>query len=397
MSLKKFDFFFVVAPGTEALAVQELEENWPFFLGPDLRPNIAGFPKVETHYGGLAFEADLGLGLQGHFWLKLPVRILVRLTSFFADEFFQLEKALQNAKLQEWLEKGTEIEFKIESQRSKLGQEKRVLEVATSVFSSEFKICEQANQKVYLRATENQWTLSLDGSGEPLYKRNWAVNKGEAPLRENLAATGWRLMTRDIPAAELQHVILYDPFVGSGTCLFEAALQNQPQTQRDFSFLHWKTAPGFMKLPQFLKNSKIRKEGFVGQLFGADIDPEMIKTTQKNLKAIQSWVPELRLGLTVRDFWNPGKVQINEAVGQKKIWVFTNPPFGQRIPWRQVQRQKWLQNLVESTDAVRIGFLYPQKSLEAIEFPDNYVLLSKTEFLHGGQAVDFVVLERKLL
>ncbi|MBL7672301.1 MAG: hypothetical protein JNM39_17610 [Bdellovibrionaceae bacterium] len=392
MSLKKFEFFFVVAPGTEALAVQELEENWPFLLGSDLRPNVEPLPQVQTLFGGISFEADLGLGLQNHFWLKLPVRILVRVASFFADEFFQLEKALQNSNLQDWLEKGTEVEFKIESQRSKLGQEKRILEVATAVFSSQFKVCESAAQKVYLRASENQWTLSLDGSGEPLYKRNWAVNKGEAPLRENLAATGWRLLTRDVPVAEMQNVTLYDPFVGSGTCLFEAALQNQPQQQREFSFLRWKATPGFLKLPQFLKNSKVRRAGFVGRFFGADSDAEMIKTTQKNLKAIQTWVPELSLGLTVRDFWSDGKIPLNEA---EKIWVFTNPPFGQRIPWRQVQRQKWLQHLVQSTEATRIGFLYPQKSLEGIEFPENYLLLSKTEFLHGGQAVDFVVLEKK--
>jgi putative N6-adenine-specific DNA methylase len=392
MSLKKFEFFFVVAPGTEALAVQELEENWPFLLGSDLRPNVEPLPQVQTVFGGISFEAELGLGLQNHFWLKLPVRILVRVASFFADEFFQLEKALQNSNLQDWLEKGTEIEFKIESQRSKLGQEKRILEVATAVFSSQFKVCESAAQKVYLRASENQWTLSLDGSGEPLYKRNWAVNKGEAPLRENLAATGWRLLTRDVPVAEMQNVTLYDPFVGSGTCLFEAALQNQPQQQREFSFLRWKATPGFLKLPQFLKNSKVRRAGFVGRFFGADSDAEMIKTTQKNLKAIQTWVPELSLGLTVRDFWSDGKIPLSEA---EKIWVFTNPPFGQRIPWRQVQRQKWLQHLVLSTGATRIGFLYPQKSLEGIEFPENYLLLSKTEFLHGGQAVDFVVLEKK--
>ena len=32
--------------------------------------------------------------------------------------------------------------------------------------------------------------------------------------------------------------------------------------------------------------------------------------------------------------------------------------------------------------------------LNQIEFPDSYDLLSKTEFLHGGQLVDFVVIEQ---
>ncbi|MFP3534773.1 hypothetical protein SB763_36080, partial [Burkholderia sp. SIMBA_042] len=52
--------------------------------------------------------------------------------------------------------------------------------------------------------------------GEPLFKRGWRLDKGAAPLRENLAAgilrlTGW---TPEQP--------LYDPMCGSGTFLAEA-------------------------------------------------------------------------------------------------------------------------------------------------------------------------------
>jgi putative N6-adenine-specific DNA methylase len=60
-------------------------------------------------------------------------------------------------------------------------------------------------------------TLYLDLSGEPLFKRGWRADKGEAPLKENLAAgllmlAGW---TPDRP--------LLDPFCGSGTIVIEAA------------------------------------------------------------------------------------------------------------------------------------------------------------------------------
>jgi len=60
-------------------------------------------------------------------------------------------------------------------------------------------------------------TIYLDTSGEALFKRGWRVEKGAAPLKENLAAgilalTGWQA---DQP--------LFDPMCGSGTFLIEAA------------------------------------------------------------------------------------------------------------------------------------------------------------------------------
>ncbi|OYW79494.1 MAG: RNA methyltransferase, partial [Polynucleobacter sp. 32-46-5] len=59
--------------------------------------------------------------------------------------------------------------------------------------------------------------IYLDTSGEALFKRGWRDEKGDAPLKENLAAgilslTGWR------PSQTL-----FDPMCGSGTFLIEAA------------------------------------------------------------------------------------------------------------------------------------------------------------------------------
>ena len=78
-----------------------------------------------------------------------------------------------------------------------------------------------------------QFILYLDTSGEPLYKRGWRTEVGDAPLKENLAAgmvmlTGW---DRVEP--------LFDPMCGSGTLLIEAALMAlaiPPGARRTFGF-----------------------------------------------------------------------------------------------------------------------------------------------------------------
>src|SRR3546814_17337319 len=71
--------------------------------------------------------------------------------------------------------------------------------------------------RVHLFLDEDSATLYLDTSGESLFKRGWRLDKGEAPLRENLAAGLLALSGWD-PA----HALL-DPFCGRGTKLFVAA------------------------------------------------------------------------------------------------------------------------------------------------------------------------------
>ncbi len=63
-------------------------------------------------------------------------------------------------------------------------------------------------------------TLYIDTSGEALFKRGWRQDKGEAPLKETLAAAmlaaaGWTGQAEDGP--------LLDPCCGAGTIVIEAA------------------------------------------------------------------------------------------------------------------------------------------------------------------------------
>jgi putative N6-adenine-specific DNA methylase len=75
--------------------------------------------------------------------------------------------------------------------------------------------------RIYTHLTTDSCSLYIDTSGEPLFKRGWREDKGDAPLKETLAAamlaaSGW--LDGD---ADLQP--LYDPCCGSGTVVIEAA------------------------------------------------------------------------------------------------------------------------------------------------------------------------------
>ncbi len=79
-------------------------------------------------------------------------------------------------------------------------------------------------------------TLYADTSGEPLFKRGWREDKGEAPLKETLAAAmlaaaGWQGRAEDGP--------LLDPCCGAGTIAIEAAQMAcgiAPGSMRRFAF-----------------------------------------------------------------------------------------------------------------------------------------------------------------
>ncbi len=90
---------------------------------------------------------------------------------------------------------------------------------------------------IALHISGNTCTLSLDSSGEPLYKRGYRVGQTQAPLNEVLAAgmillSGWKGNSPFI-----------DPMCGSGTLPVEAALiatQTPPGIfRKTFGFEKW--------------------------------------------------------------------------------------------------------------------------------------------------------------
>jgi putative N6-adenine-specific DNA methylase len=91
--------------------------------------------------------------------------------------------------------------------------------------------------RLYAHLTTDEATLYIDTSGEPLFKRGWREDKGDAPLKETLAAamiaaSGWDPHGEDPQP-------LYDPCCGSGTIVIEAAqiaCRIAPGSLRRFAF-----------------------------------------------------------------------------------------------------------------------------------------------------------------
>jgi putative N6-adenine-specific DNA methylase len=177
-----------------------------------------------------------------------------------------------------------------------------------------------ARIQAFLSATD--FTLYLDTSGEPLFKRGYRKAAGEAPLRENLAAGIIRLARWD-PA-----VTFLDPMCGSGTFLCEAAmiaLDRAPGLDRKF---------GFEKLSMFdgetwqrLKDAaraRVRTPQRL-EIYGSDRYGEALKLARENLAT---------LGINALVTLKQADVLEMPAPAPSGV-IVTNPPYGVRLQDQQ--------------------------------------------------------------
>ena len=170
--------------------------------------------------------------------------------------------------------------------------------------------------------TDRDFTLYLDTTGDPLFKRGRRIAQGEAPLRENLAAGILRM------AGWVPGTALLDPMCGSGTFLLEAAqmaLDIAPGSGRHFAF---------EKLKNF---DKCRWRELSGQcasrqkpkvplsIYGSDRSGAALRSARANLAAA---------GLERAVSLKQANVLEISAPAREGI-IVTNPPYGVRLGEQQ--------------------------------------------------------------
>ena len=173
--------------------------------------------------------------------------------------------------------------------------------------------------RLYAHLTATHCTLYIDTSGEPLFKRGWREDKGDAPLKETLAAamiaaSGWDAT-----------VPLYDPCCGSGTIAIEAAQMAcgiAPGLLRRF---------GFERLLPFQAHvwSSIRQEAVDARradvpvlVHGSDVAFRMVDFATRNAQ---------RAGVSHALQLRGGDALQRMPPTQQPGLMLVNPPYGERI------------------------------------------------------------------
>lgn len=172
--------------------------------------------------------------------------------------------------------------------------------------------------KFHLHIDRDWVTVSLDSSGDPLFKRGYRKEQGEAPINEVLAAGMLSLAGWDGKGNFL------DPMCGSGTLLIEAAMvaMNLPAQifRKKFAFQNWKNYDDdlFRKIKEF-RIGRIRE--FTGKITGYDIDARMLNAARINIEMAEM---EDVIEVKKQDFFQSKKEHF------PLLMVF-NPPYDERI------------------------------------------------------------------
>jgi putative N6-adenine-specific DNA methylase len=184
--------------------------------------------------------------------------------------------------------------------------------------------------RVALFLQEGEALLYLDLSGEPLFKRGWRADreaKGEAPLKENLAA-GLLALARWEPAMPL-----LDLFCGAGTIVIEAAqiaCGRPAGLQRQFGIeklsLH---QPSLWQQVQEQAQAAMDDAARRGvsqpiRIAASDLDPNAVAMARGNLQ---------RAGLPPESV----TFQVCDAIDARPPWpdagiIVSNPPYNERVP-----------------------------------------------------------------
>lgn len=380
------EFFIVVPPGLEEELVRELGEIEPFLIGPDGRPDLVGLGERVIERGGIRLRAEPLAVLQLHHWLKTAARLLLRLEKFRATEFFQFEKNLKRMALDPWIGAGTVFHLQIDSTKSKLGQEKRLLETARAVFGKRLlpADAEAVAPTFLLRAESDEFTLSLDLTGEHLHRRDSGrALGGPAPIRETLAAALVRFLIQGASLAELQTVELHDPLAGSGTLLSEAAGLYRPLAGRSFAFQSQPWIPKILKSPQFLANAR----GVPDRIWRGLVAHDASGDARARLRALAEHLPERFQVRGAEPSSEPGP-----GTGGR-IWVVANPPYGERL---EALPPKELVALLLESGPERVAVILPQKRADELErhWPPGWNVL-RQPVRNGGLPCNFLTFVKK--
>ncbi len=321
------DLFVSCPGGVEALLEAELR---------------AIAPKVHTEAlrGGVALhkappEAVLAINLES----RLAQRVLVELIEGgyrHEDDLYALALKIDWTR---WITPRETIKIDTTAHRSPL----KSLNFATLRIKD--AICDQLREEfgerpsvdthdpdfpVVLHLGEERAALYVDTSGQPLFKRGWRLDKGDAPLKETLAAAmlaaaGWR-GTPETGGA------LHDPCCGSGTIPIEAAqiaCGIAPGINRRFAFeRQLPFAPLQNRWSEMKREAQARVHPPAVPIFASDVAFRMVDFSRRNAE---------RAGVAQYIQFNGGDALERPAPALPDNMPGTlmmNPPYGERIEVR---------------------------------------------------------------
>lgn len=295
--------------------------------------------KVNVENGRVRFDGDVADIAKTNLWLRTADRIKIVVGEFTAKTFEELFQGVEGLNWEDFLPLDAEFPVAGKSQKSTLHNvpsvqaitKKAIVTKMSTVYHRRTKLPETgALYPIEVAINKDKVLITLDTTGSNLFKRGYRVNKGGAPLKENMAAA-LVLLARWYP--EMPFV---DPVCGSGTIPIEAALIGcniAPGLKRNFAFEDWDWVDkDIIKQAREQAQAAIKKDIDL-DISGYDIDGSMIEIAKEN--AVQAGVQDIVnfKQMAVKDFKTD---KINGV-------IVANPPYGERLSDKEHVHQLYQQ------------------------------------------------------
>jgi putative N6-adenine-specific DNA methylase len=303
--MTSYECFAIAAPGLEPLVARELDA-----LG------VSG--NVVT--GGVTFHATSEQLYLANLWLRIASRVIVRLATFHAAAFHELERHARRVSFERFIAPGAAVDVHVSCRKSRLYHSDAVAERIRRAIerrTGSVVAAAESGVLVIVRLSHDECTISVDSSGALLHRRGYRLATAKAPLRETMAAAllaGWEGGSA-----------LVDPFCGSGTIAIEAALiarHRAPGIARDFAFMQWPEYDGALWATVYrAARSNERPTTGVSAIVAADRDAGGTQAARDNAE---------RAGVG-------GDIEIRtQSLSELEApadtgWLVTNPPWGVRL------------------------------------------------------------------
>lgn len=360
------DYFAITTPGLEDICRQELVG-----LGLDCSDR-SPVP------GGVSFKGRFVDCQRSNLFLRTVTRILMRVVTFTATNSRQLKQQCSAVPWELFVQAASLPDIKVNSRRSRLYHSELIADSIREGLVERLgtPTAPQGHgfpQVLFVRLADDQVTLSLDSSGEPLYKRGLKEGPARAPIRETLAAA--ILMAAGYDGQNL----LVDPMCGSGTFSLEAAMMAKrmaPGGRRAFAFMGW---PAFREnqwayLKREAEDAERRVERHL--IFASDIDAEACRR-------LAHGVADNGLSDAVRAAQKDFFESEGEQYGSVPGLVVVNPPYGVRLGSIKAAEDLFGRICLHLKKAFKgwdVALIAPERrQLKAVPFSVRQVSL-----LHGG-------------
>ncbi|RXS24521.1 THUMP domain-containing class I SAM-dependent RNA methyltransferase [Streptococcus pyogenes] len=284
----------------------------------------------QVENGKVYFEGDVEAIVKTNLWLRAADRIKIIVGQFPARTFEELFQGVFALDWENYLPLGAKFPIsKAKCVKSKLHNEPSVQAITKKAVVKKLQKHFHRPEGVPLQEVgstfnievsilKDQATIMIDTTGSSLFTRGYRVQKGGAPIKENMAAAILALSNwfPDKP--------LVDPTCGSGTFCIEAALIGMniaPGFNRSFAFEEWSWVDKDMV--QQVRDDAEQEANYEIELdiSGFDIDGRMIEIAKSNAEEAGLSDVITFKQMRLQDFRTD---KINGV-------VISNPPYGERL------------------------------------------------------------------